>query len=103
MKEKEWNYERLTELFQVLANPIRLRILHFLLNECCKRIENGCSVSDIFTDLDIPQPYISKHLKILKDSGVLDYERQGNRILYRFSDNCSLKEVMSFMGQFDCN
>jgi DNA-binding transcriptional ArsR family regulator len=98
--EKTWDYDRLVELFQVLANPIRLRILQYLLSNCCRNIENGCSVGDIYTDLDMPQPYISKHLKILSDKGVLQYERQGNRILYKFSVNCSLGEVIKFLKGF---
>lgn len=100
------DYEILADLFGVMANPIRLKILDYLLHECCKRIENGCSVGEIFAELNIPQPYISKHLKILKEKGILEYERQNNKIFYRFSDENKLIMIIDFIRQFmpeDCS
>jgi DNA-binding transcriptional ArsR family regulator len=91
MLKKKIDYDNMAAFFSILTNPVRLRILDYLLTECCKRKEGCCSVSDIYLELDLPQPLISKHLKILKAKGLLDYTRQGNRILYYFADNCNVK------------
>jgi ArsR family transcriptional regulator len=52
------------ELFRVLADPIRLRILHLLRQgELC--------VGDIVTVLDVPQPTASRHLACLRRVGLI--------------------------------
>jgi len=91
----------MADLFSILANPTRLKIIKYLIDECCKRKEGCCCVSEIYTELDLPQPLISKHLKILKNNDVLDYTRQGNRILYRFAEKNSLSVILDFLRRFE--
>ncbi len=93
MLTKDTDYDKLADFFSVLTNPVRLKILDYLISECCKRKESCCSVSDIYLELGLPQPLISKHLKILKDKGLLDFTRQGNRILYHFIEKDTFKTV----------
>lgn len=94
------DFEALANLFSMLSNPIRLQILDYLLNECCKRQEGSCSVTDIYTELCLPQPLISKHLKILSDAGLLCFTRQGNKILYTFAANDSIRMVEDYILRF---
>jgi DNA-binding transcriptional ArsR family regulator len=54
-------------------------------------------VSDIYLELGLSQPLISKHLKILKEKGLLDFTRQGNRILYHFVEKDTFKTVSDCM------
>jgi DNA-binding transcriptional ArsR family regulator len=96
-QKAELDYEALAKLFSLLANPVRLQIMDYLLVECCKRTEGSCSVTDIYTELKLPQPLISKHLKILKESSVLDYNRQGNKILYSFAPSGNIKYIQDFI------
>jgi ArsR family transcriptional regulator len=56
--------EDATELFRVMADPIRLRILHLLRGgELC--------VGDLVTVLAVPQPTASRHLANLKRAGLI--------------------------------
>lgn len=93
--DKELN--TLAKLFALLSNPIRLQILDYLMLECCIRTEGCCSVTDIYTNLQLPQPLISKHLKILKESGILCYTRKANKILYSFDASNSISLLKNFI------
>ena len=53
-----------SQLFRVMGDPIRLRILHLLnTGELC--------VGDLVTVLDVPQPTASRHLAYLKRAGLI--------------------------------
>jgi len=71
-------YNNLADIFQLFSNPIRLKIIDYLLNNCCLKDKNCCCVGEINDDVELPQPYISKHLKILKDKGIIKDEKKGN-------------------------
>lgn len=63
------------ELFKALGDETRLAIVQMLLGkELCV-----CDVLDAF---DMSQPTISHHLKILRQAGVVQDERQGKWIYY---------------------
>ena len=59
------------------AHSVRLRILVLLTDE----IER--CVCDLASALDLPQPKISRHLAILRETGVLFDRRAGQWICYR--------------------
>lgn len=63
------------ELFKVLADETRLRILHSL-------FEKPKCVTEIMKELDLAQSHVSHHLKILKTAGVVEFWREGHRICY---------------------
>ncbi len=44
------------------------------------------NVNEIASMLDLPQPTVSRHLKILRDRGIVNSEREGQTIHYRLSD-----------------
>ena len=44
------------------------------------------SVTELTTALKTSQPNVSKHLKILTDSGILHREQQGNAVYYAIAD-----------------
>ena len=62
-----------------LADPNRILILYTL-------AENPHCVNDIASALELPQPTVSRHLKILRDRGIVRAEREGQSINYRLSD-----------------
>jgi DNA-binding transcriptional ArsR family regulator len=45
---------------------------------CCQQL----SVNDIVDALDVAQPTVSHHLKILKNAGLVKSERRGKQVLY---------------------
>jgi ArsR family transcriptional regulator len=64
-------------LFDLLADRTRRRLLDLLLDEreiCVCRLAEA---------VDASQPKISRHLAVLRESGVLASRRNGNLILYR--------------------
>lgn len=64
-----------TTTFAALAEPTRLRVVELLR-------EGPCSVGEIVTRLGVAQPQVSKHLKVLRDSGLASVERQAQRRIY---------------------
>jgi DNA-binding transcriptional ArsR family regulator len=65
-------------VLKALADETRLRILESLL------AEEKC-VSDLVRELECPQPHVSHHLRILRDSGVVEGLREGKQVCYRIS------------------
>jgi DNA-binding transcriptional ArsR family regulator len=65
--------------FKVLAEPLRLRILHEL-------EEGEMSVSEVAEAVGATQPNVSKHLKMLQDAGLLFRQQNGNTVYYSVSD-----------------
>lgn len=67
--------ERTAELLRSLGNPVRLEILEYL------RAGERC-VCEIVPALRMEQSSVSKHLAILKTQGLVDFRRDGTRVLY---------------------
>jgi ArsR family transcriptional regulator len=64
------------ELFQLLSESIRLRIL------CLLQVQELC-VCDLVEILDLPQPTVSRHLLLLKAAGLIEARRAGSWAVYR--------------------
>jgi len=62
--------------FNAVAESRRRDILVFL--AACER-----PVGDVVEALGLPQPSVSKHLKVLKDVGLVEARRDGRQMLYR--------------------
>lgn len=62
-----------------LADPKRIAILYAI-------ADNPQSVSQLAEALDTPQPSISRHLKILRDHGMVIAERDGANVYYALGD-----------------
>lgn len=72
----------LEDLFKILANDTRLRLLHTL-----ARVEEMC-VCDIADAVDMTPQAISNQLQRLSDRGIVATRRSGNQIYYRVVDEC---------------
>jgi ArsR family transcriptional regulator len=74
------NHQRLkARVFYALSDAIRLDILEFL------RDGEKC-VCDIVPHTNLVQPIVSRHLKILRDSGIVQCRKDGTRRLYSVTD-----------------
>jgi ArsR family transcriptional regulator len=61
---------RAAELFHALSDPIRLDVVHLLLDgERC--------VCELMAELDMAQSKLSWHLKTLNDAGIISGRREG--------------------------
>src|SRR3954468_4256217 len=63
-------------VFAVLAEPHRRRILDLLR-------QGECAVSDLVAALGSSQPGVSKHLRVLREAGLVDVRVDGPRRVYR--------------------
>ncbi len=66
-------------IHHALADPIRLEILAYL------RDGEKC-VCEIVPHLGLVQPLVSRHLKILKDAGVVSCRKDGTKRMYAIVD-----------------
>src|SRR5437763_8977874 len=62
--------------FDVLAEPNRRRIL-----ELVREAERP--VGDLVDELDLSQPAVSKHLRVLREAGLVEVRTDAQRRLYR--------------------
>jgi ArsR family transcriptional regulator len=67
--------ERRFELLRIVAHPVRIKILEELL-------EGVKCVSDFEESLDISQPNVSQHLKLLRSHQLVDYFIDGRLKCY---------------------
>ncbi|MEP0265415.1 metalloregulator ArsR/SmtB family transcription factor [Dokdonia sp.] len=63
------------DVFQAIADPIRRDIIEILAKE-------ALTVNEVAENFDISRPAISKHLKILKECGIVATNQQGRERLY---------------------
>lgn len=74
--------EELEDLFKILANDTRLKLLHTL-----ARVEEMC-VCDLANAVEMTPQAISNQLQRLSDRGIVATRRSGNMIYYRVIDEC---------------
>jgi DNA-binding transcriptional ArsR family regulator len=65
-----------SDAFNAVAEPCRRAILSFLASE-------EKAVGDIVARLGVEQPSVSKHLRVLRDVGLVNVRRDGRQKLYR--------------------
>jgi ArsR family transcriptional regulator len=70
--------DKLAEIFKAFGDPTRLKILKILVSKTASDVR----VADIAEMLGISQPAVSQHLKVLKNIGILNSQREGYRIYY---------------------
>lgn len=69
----------LAGVFKALSDPIRLR----LLSAIASREGQEACVCDLSEGIQLTQPTISHHLKVLREAGLLDSERRASWVYYR--------------------
>lgn len=82
-----------TDAFNAIAEPRRRHILDLL-------TEGEKSVNDIVVELPVSQPQVSKHLKVLKDVGLVKSRTEGRKRLYRL-DALALKPVHDWIKDYE--
>lgn len=79
-------------VFEIIAEPNRRAILSLL-------VSSEQSVGDIERQLRMPQPTVSKHLRVLRDAGFVESTVAAQRRLYRLKPE-PLQEVDEWLSQF---
>ena len=78
--------------FEVLAEPNRRRILDLLRSE-------ERAVGALVDDLAISQPAVSKHLRVLREAGLVDVRVDAQRRLYRVRPE-PLRELDAWLAPY---
>jgi len=78
--------------FEIIAEPNRRAILSLL-------VSSRQSVGEIERQLRMPQPTVSKHLRVLREAGFVESTVDAQRRLYRLKPE-PLHEVDNWLAQF---
>lgn len=81
-----------TALFEILAEPSRRRVLDLLR-------EQEHTVGELVEALDMSQPSVSKHLRVLRDAGLVEASIDAQRRLYRLRPE-PLAEVDAWLAPY---
>jgi|SRR5665811_1293512 len=74
------NIEKISATHHALSDPVRISILYLLIIQpLCVCVIKEC--------IGIAGSKLSYHLNIMKESGLVESEQQGNWIIYRITDN----------------
>ena len=79
--------QELAALAKALAHPARVRILRILL------ARQACVCGEIVHELPLAQATVSQHLKVLRESGLVQGEIDGPRVCY-----CVNRERLELLG-----
>ncbi|PYV95819.1 MAG: transcriptional regulator [Acidobacteria bacterium] len=79
-------------VFEIIAEPNRRAILSVL-------VSSQYSVGEIERQLRMPQPTVSKHLRVLREAGFVESTVDAQRRLYRLKPG-PLQEVDAWLFQF---
>lgn len=81
------------DVFNAVAEARRRDILLFL-------APRERSVNDIAVELGLRQPSVSKHLKVLRDVGLVDLRRDGRQMFYRTNVE-AIRPLHEWTGRFE--
>jgi DNA-binding transcriptional ArsR family regulator len=82
-----------SDAFNAIAEPRRRDILTYL-------SARERPVGDIVVALGLAQPSVSKHLRVLRDVGLVDVRRDGRQIFYRTNAE-GLRPLHEWTGRFE--
>jgi ArsR family transcriptional regulator len=91
-KELTVELAKTVEFLKVVAEENRLKIL------CMLRSGEKC-VCDIWQFLDLPQNLASHHLRVLKDSGLVNDRKEGLRVYYSINKK-EMTKYNSLLNKF---
>jgi DNA-binding transcriptional ArsR family regulator len=81
------------DAFNAVAEPRRREILDLL-------VGGERPVNDLVARLGLTQPQVSKHLRVLREVGVVDVREEGRRRLYRLNGQ-ALKPIHEWVKQYE--
>ncbi len=84
----------LAVMFKALADPVRLRVLSAI----AARAGGEACVCDVSDGLDVTQPTISHHLKVLREAGLVTSERRASWVYYRVVPE-ALERLSAVLGR----
>ena len=84
----------LDRIFEALASTPRRRMLAFL-------SQTALTTSDLAARFPMSAPAVSRHLSVLQNAGLVESERQGQRVLYRLKRDTLLNALARLASEVD--
>lgn len=81
------------DAFNAVGEPRRRQILDLL-------VDGEHAVNDLVSRLDLPQPQVSKHLKVLSEVGLVDVRDVGRQRMYRLNGR-PLKSIHDWVKNYE--
>lgn len=82
-KKKQLLFEKQAEIAKAIAHPLRIAIIDFLKDgEQC--------VCDIAEQIGSERSNVSRHLSVMVGAGVLEYHKEGLKVIYKLKTPCIL-------------
>jgi DNA-binding transcriptional ArsR family regulator len=82
-----------TDAFNAVAEPLRRQILDLL-------VGGERSVNDLVALLGLAQPQVSKHLRVLREVGLVDVRDEGRQRIYRLNGP-ALKPIHDWIAGYE--
>jgi DNA-binding transcriptional ArsR family regulator len=93
--ESDHRVPELADLFSLMGDPSRLRIIIVCLHE-------QISVSDIAERLELSQSLVSHHLRLLRAARMVRSERRGKQVFYTAADEhvqCVIEDMATHVAE----
>jgi len=82
-KKKQLLFEKQAEIAKAIAHPLRIAIIDFL------KDGRQC-VCDIAEHVGSERSNVSRHLSVMVNAGVLEYRKEGLKVIYKLKTPCIL-------------
>jgi DNA-binding transcriptional ArsR family regulator len=82
-----------TDAFNAIAEPRRRQILNVLAG-------GERPVNDLVRELDLAQPQVSKHLRVLREVGAVEVRGEGRQRVYRLNGQ-ALRPIHDWVKDFE--
>ena len=91
VKNKQRVFEKQAEVINAMAHPVRIAIIDFLKDgEQC--------VCHIAAHIGSERSNVSRHLSVMVNAGILDYRKDGLKVIYRLKCPCILEFFSCISG-----
>lgn len=85
---------QLTSIFKALGEPTRLKIVRLLSTQELYL----CELAEV---LDMSQPRVSQHIKVLKNAGIIQERKQGQRSFFKVDSQIASGRLVLFQQLMD--
>jgi DNA-binding transcriptional ArsR family regulator len=90
-KNKQRVFEKQAEVINAMAHPVRIAIIDFLKDgEQC--------VCDIAAHIGSERSNVSRHLSVMVNAGILEYRKDGLKVIYKLKCPCILEFFSCISG-----
>ncbi len=80
------------QIFEILGDPVRRHILELL-------VDGARTAGEIGAAFDISRPAVSRHLRVLREGGLVRFEASGQRRIYQL-DGRGFAEAEAWLARY---